>query len=155
MAILIAITSILAITALVWIFNKISPFYICPICAGVSGTWLWMLIGALIGQLPIINYQLPISILMGGSVVGLTYQGEKYLVSIKASANKVLLWKSLFIPAGFATVYGLVTAFWQLFIAALAVVGIVAVGFLLPDSGKNKQENKKISEIEEKMKNCC
>jgi len=156
MAIFIAITSIVLITALVWAADKVLPFYVCPICAGVSGTWLWMLAGQAFGQLSTLEFQLPTAILMGGSVVGLAYQGEKRLAFAKAPASKVLLWKSLFIPAGFAAAYGLATGSWQLFAAALAVSGAIAAVFLWrPVSGKNKQESQKVREIEEKMKNCC
>ena len=38
-----AILSILVITGFVWLLNRITPYKVCPICAGVSGTWLFML----------------------------------------------------------------------------------------------------------------
>jgi len=150
------ILSIFLISLGAWLFRKLVKVEICLICAGVSGTWLWMLIGVFSGQLPITDYQLPMAILMGGSVVGIAYQVEKRLVLAKASVNKLLLWKLLFIPAGFAAVYGLIAVSWLLFAAALAVSGAIAAFFLLFSvSEKDKQKSNKVGEIEEKMKNCC
>lgn len=159
MIILITIASILAIAGAVWLFNKFSPWYICPICAGVSGTWLWMLIGMSAGKLPITNYQLPIAILMGGSVVGIAYQVEKRLPIRQAgllSGKPALLWKTLFIPAGLALVYGVLLQNWQLAGGAGALALLFLAAFLLPVR-KNPPavKNDKIKELEDKMKNCC
>ena len=65
-----AILSILIITLVVWLVNKKLPIQVCPVCAGVFLTWLWMFIGMSLGKLLIANYQLPVSVLMGGTVVG-------------------------------------------------------------------------------------
>ena len=55
-------------------FNSGRAFKICPVCAGFAGTWLWMLIGMLLGLIPTSDFQLPTAFLMGGSVVGIAYQ---------------------------------------------------------------------------------
>jgi hypothetical protein len=150
MSIIIAIISILFITGIVGLFNRILRFKICPVCAGVSGTWLWMLIGMSLGQLPITNYQLPVSILMGGSVVGIAYQIEKRLPSNRSP----LLWKILFVPAGFAAVYSAVNFRWPVFGALVIYLGIIAYWFWRP-SQKHQGESRKTRELEEKMKKCC
>ena len=78
---IIAILSILILTSVIWVLNKILPIKICPICAGVSMTWLWMLLGMGYGLLSIEKYQLITAILMGGSVVGITNKlEEKYKI---------------------------------------------------------------------------
>lgn len=86
---IIAILSIFIFTVIVWGFNKKLPVKICPICAGVSLTWLWMLLGMGYGLLPIEKYQLVTAILMGGSVVGITDKlGEKYKI-FKSEKSKI------------------------------------------------------------------
>lgn len=76
-----AILSILVFTCIAWVLNKILPIKICPICAGVSLTWLWMLLGMGYGLLSIEKYQFVTAILMGGSVVGITNKlQEKYKI---------------------------------------------------------------------------
>jgi len=115
MVIVTATISILVITTLVWFLNKVLSRKVCPICAGVAGTWIWMLIGILTNQLSVISYQLLVGILMGGSVVGIAYQLEKRLSAGSAGWRTPLLWKILFIPIGFAAVYSLlfVAGFWS------------------------------------------
>ena len=73
---IIAIISILVFTLIVWFANKLLPFSICPICAGVFLTWIWMFVGISLGELSLANYQLPTTMLMGGTVVGLTFKLE-------------------------------------------------------------------------------
>jgi len=153
MVIFIVLSSIFLITGTVWVLNKVSPVWICPICAGVSGTWLWMLAGIFSGQLSITNYQLLTGILMGGSVVGIAYQLEKRL----PAGRSPLLWKTIFIPFGFAAVYSLIFHRWIGFSILAVFLALLAIYFLAPDGAHfgDKKENKKVAEIEKKMKNCC
>ncbi|OGI66227.1 hypothetical protein A3A95_02190 [Candidatus Nomurabacteria bacterium RIFCSPLOWO2_01_FULL_39_18] len=77
----IAIISILLIVSVIWFVNKKLSIKICPICAGVSLTWLWMLLGMGYGLLSVEKYQLVTAVLMGGSVVGITNKlEEKYKI---------------------------------------------------------------------------
>ena len=158
--IILTVISIFVITCAVWTVNKLFPFKVCPICAGVSGTWLWMLAASLLG------YQIDLAIvamLMGGSVVGIAYQLEK-----KLSAGKsALLWKVLFIPVGFVVAYSLVSSQWAMLAASLGIAGALALLFLR-SSGKD-QSNVKVAaqsqlgeprpmgreELKKKMENCC
>src|SRR3989344_2309817 len=107
MVIVTATISILVITTLVWFLNKVLSRKVCPICAGVAGTWIWMLIGILTNQLSVISYQLLVGILMGGSVVGIAYQLEKRLSAGSAGWRAPPLWQILFFSIGFAAVYSL------------------------------------------------
>jgi len=150
MFIVITTISIVAITGLVWGAKKILPFPVCPICAGVSGTWLWML------GLKFLGYPVDITILtmlLGGSVVGIAYQVEKRLPDNRSP----LLWKVLFIPLGFVTAYSLVYSWWLIF--GIMAVGLAALALMfLKLSGTTKrhpEHDKRVRELEEKMKKCC
>lgn len=150
MLITITTISILAITGFVWLLNRILPLKICPICAGVSGTWLWMLAATFLGYE--IDLLIP-AMLMGGSVVGIAYQIEKRLPPNRSP----LLWKTLFIPAGFVAVYSVLSSWWIVFIAATTFLVILALRFT--EQTKNiatpTGQNRAVEELKKKMKNCC
>lgn len=152
MAIIITTLSIFIITGVAWVLSKALPFKACPICAGVSGTWLWMLIGMFTNQLPVIDYQFPAAILMGGSIVGIAYSLEKHV----PRGRSLLLWKALFIPAGFIAVYEIVALRPVSSVAAVAVLIILALVFLR-FGGKRKEvsDDERIKELEKKMEECC
>ncbi|TSC89188.1 MAG: hypothetical protein G01um10143_569 [Parcubacteria group bacterium Gr01-1014_3] len=145
--IIIVTISIFMIMGLAWLLNKTFRFRICPICAGVSGTWLWMLIALFLGYK--IDPALP-ALLMGGSVVGAAYQLEKRLPSEKLS----LLWKALFIPAGFIAVYGLLVLGWEVFLPAIIFLGVIVLIFFVLMK-KNNKNNAAAEDLEKKMKQCC
>jgi len=147
MLIFITIISILLITLAVWIINKILPFRVCPICAGVSLTWLWLIAACFFGYH--IDLLIP-AILMGGSVVGIAYQIEKRL----ALPNTQLLWKTLFVSVGFIAVYGVLTRSWSISLASFIFLLLTTYIFLssfVAQSGQNEM----IEKLEEKMKDCC
>lgn len=146
----ITVLSILGITAFVWLANRALPFRMCPICAGVSGTWLWIIIGIYSGWLTAESWRLIAALAMGGSVVGIAYQLEKKLGSDKSP----LLWKTLFIPAGFIAAYGILAQQWSIFFIPIIFLLLIAFIFLFPRK-KSKAANKTTEELEEKMKNCC
>ncbi len=150
MLITITIASILGITAFVRLVNRVLPLRICPICAGVSGTWLGLIAAYFLGY-PI-DLIIP-ALLMGGSVVGIAYQLEKKLLAESAGWRSPLLWKMLFIPAGFVAAYGILVQQWSILIAALIFLLWLSFLFIAPRTNVNK--NKKVEELEEKMKNCC
>lgn len=145
--IIIAAISILILSLLVWIANRFLPFRICPICAGVSGTWIWLIVSYFQG------YQVDLTIpalLMGGSVVGLSYQLEK----IAPHGKSVLLWKILFIPAGFTAAYGILVKEWLLF--AVAIIFLLAISFsFLPSDHKPDSDKETIVKLKQKMEECC
>ena len=101
---IIAIISILILTSAIWVLNKKLPIKICPVCAGVSLTWLWMLLGMGYGLLSIEKYQFITAILMGGSVVGITnkleekyktFKKQKTLVEIRNNGQAEVLKEQL------------------------------------------------------------
>ncbi|MEK7565099.1 MAG: hypothetical protein AAB501_02585 [Patescibacteria group bacterium] len=150
---IITIISILLITPIIWLVSKKLKFKICPICAGVSLTWFWLLVGIKLNLLSSADYQLPTAILMGGTVVGLMFKLEQF-IKIKF----VLIWKTLFVVLGFMVVHSLMFANWMIFLVSAILV--VLLTFILKVS-KTTLENQKLHEVssskelEEKMKNCC
>jgi len=158
MAIVIVVASIFVLTGVAWAANKILPFRFCPICVGVSGTWIWMLVGMEIGTLPITNYQLPVALLMGGTVVGLAYQLEKRLPAGDDRWQTPLLWKMLFIPTGFFGAYSLLVASRSLSTAAAVLLAVIVAVFFYRGTrvgGPPSKETKTVAELEKKMKQCC
>lgn len=175
MFIAIATISILAITGLVWLSKRVLAFRICPVCAGVSGTWLWMLVAKFFGYETDL---IIIAALMGGSVVGIAYQIEKRFIlssqsadsvdtsplpsstegrdkslAGKPAADKLLLWKTLFISVGFTAVYGILYSRWDVFIPAVIAAALLIAFFRKPR--QNMAKNKTVEDLERKMKNCC
>lgn len=145
--ILITIVSILAITGLAWLTRKILPFPICPICVGVAGTWLWMLAGRLAG----LEFDISmLAILLGGSVVGIADQLEKHL----PQGRSPLLWKTLFLPAGFVAAYGLAVPHWNLLAMAMVALLLLTTIFFVPRR-QPEQNNAVVEKLKEDMKKCC
>ncbi|MDO8481591.1 MAG: hypothetical protein Q7S75_00735 [bacterium] len=149
MLITITIVSILAITAVVWLANRVLPFNVCPICAGIFLTWAWLLGAYFFG------YQIPPEIpalLMGGSVVGIAYQLEKKLGGISPPPR--LLWKILFIPAGFVAGYSILSEQWTILL--FTSVFLLFTSLLFLNAGwKSGTRGESASEVEKKMKDCC
>ena len=146
MIITITVTSILVIALVAWLANRVLPFEVCPICAGVFLTWVGLL-GAYFA-----GYPIPLTIpalLMGGSVVGIAYQLEKKFRDLPV--GKILFWKILFIPTGFVVAYGILEQLPAVFLIA-AVFLLVSLSLLSSGSIVRRTE---IDNIEKKMENCC
>lgn len=153
MPILIPTISILVLTCVVWFVNKISSIRICPICTGVAGTWIWMLVMFFLGYE--INL-LILGMLMGGSVVGIAYQLEKRFLIGKILHNKLLLWKTIFMIGGFITVYALINSEWAAFSLAIAIIVVISIFAVAQSSEeKLKKQNKNVKQIEKDMEDCC
>lgn len=157
MEIFIAIGSIFALTLVMLFVNRVLRTAVCPICAGVSLTWLWMLAGMSFDLLPTSYFLLPVATMMGGSVVGIAYQVEKKL----PAGSSPLFWKTLFIPAGFAGVYGVLAGSWLLAAGAFAAAAVIVIVFsrekgnLSMSLGEHAGTAERVAELEEKMKQCC
>ena len=132
--IIITIISILGLSLLVSRVNRFLPFRICPICAGVSLTWIWLVTGYFLG------YQIDLltpALFMGGSVVGISQQLDKKL-------------KIIFISLGFIVAYSILSENWVTLLVFLAIILLIL--FLFNNKNKKLNSNK---ELEEKIKNCC
>ncbi|MFA7192299.1 MAG: hypothetical protein WC089_03320 [Candidatus Paceibacterota bacterium] len=80
---IIAIVSITAFTVLIYLLNKKLPIQICPICAGVTLTWAWLLIGMWFGLLSVASYELITAILMGASIGGIVNELKKLFLRLR------------------------------------------------------------------------
>ena len=147
MTIFLAIISIFGLTLAAWVLKNFSPVPVCAICVGVSGTWIWLLLIQQFGYH--IDVLVP-AILMGGSVVGLAYQGEKRI----PDGQSALLWKTLFLPFGFLAVYSVFVAWWFVLLGAVLGMSLLAF-FFLSSSRQTRHDHKTIKTLEEKMKQCC
>ena len=151
MVIAITIASILVITVVVWLTNRVLPVKVCPICTGVSLTWIWLMIAHGVGY-PI-ALEIP-ALLMGGSVVGLAYQLEKKLPMRSGGLRKPLLWKTIFISTGFIVAYSLMAREWVTLIVSFVLLLLISlVFFLKPKEQSTKSEI--AEDLKNKMKNCC
>lgn len=144
---LLPIASLLALTVLAWLASKATRLAICPICVGVSGTWLWLL-AARLGGLAVDTTMLPV--FLGASVVGAAHWIEARLPKERSA----LLWKALALPVGFIAAYGLVAQSWALAAVAAAVLASLAALFLRP-SRPTAGDPAAVSQLEERMKKCC
>ena len=118
---------------------------ICPICAVVASTWLILTALVLAGYLNSEIFLPLISLLMGGTVVGVAYQiGKRKPVVIGL---------------------GMLFAFWavrnlsvKIFALEVAVLAVLAYFLFLKQIKKTaaaSAADSKAAELEEKMKQCC
>ena len=149
MIVLITIAAIIIITAIMHILNALEliPLKICPICAGVSTTWLVLLI------LMFGGYEIePIvpGILMGASISGIAYSLDKF-----TEHRSTLFGKTIILSAGFAAVYSILEQ--RITTAGYLLVALAVFIYFYYFARKTaiKEEKAKVRELEEKMKNCC
>lgn len=146
-AVVVTTFSILAIAALAGAARRALGIRLCPICLGVGGTWLWMLVARAFG-LAIEPTMLPI--LLGGSAAGTAYLLEKHLPPGRSG----LLWKTLFIPIGFIAAYGLAVPDWTA-LAGAAVALLVLAGVFLRTPASRGEDSAAVAELKQRMKDCC
>lgn len=150
MVFLITVFLISVFTGIIFILNKLLKIRICPICGGVSLTWILLILAKYSGYE--IDILIP-AILMGGTVVGIAYSSEKFILNGAYS----LLWKTLFIPAGFIAVYSFFALPARLFLVSLLPIFTVILFFFASNIiySKEKKISKNKKDIQEKLKNCC
>ena len=146
----------LIIIAIIYFLNRFLPFKVCAVCAGISGAWLLAMLGILVGLISIEEYGSAILMLMGATVVGIAYQGEKAFDFAKKS---IWFWK---IPA---TLIGL-AAFYQFFlnigwtsffIETALIFSLAFVFFVKKDGSRKKlsEESEEIENLKQKLNGCC
>lgn len=147
MGIAIPLISIIVLTALAAVVRVVSPVRVCPICAGVSGTWIWMLIAREFGRAA---DPIALAILMGGSVVGIAYQVDRRL------ASRPGLWfKALVIPAGFVGAYGAVIGAWTPALAGVGAASVIIASFAWSSRTTRSVDREIVAEAEKKLEDCC
>lgn len=139
--------SIFAIAGVAWAARKLLRAPVCPICLGVGGTWLWMLIARALGHAVDATM---LSILLGGSVAGIAYLVERRL----PQGRSALIWKTLFIPAGFVAAYALAAPQWILFAVTSVALVLLTAFFLVPPAASGEQ-SETVEELKKKMQQCC
>ena len=153
-----AVISILVITGAVWTLNKVMPFKVCPVCAGVSGTWIILTVLMLKGILQHSSDMIAIAMLMGGTVVGIAYQGEKVLLWPK---KWPVLWKLMVMAIGFpAAYYSVQHMSWVALIFEFAVLTLLVYIFFVRH-GKSvphvphRTDPADVQDLEKKLESCC
>lgn len=123
---------------------------ICPVCALVLLTWLSMLVFKGLGY--DVNDEL-LAMLMGGSVVGISYVLGARLPSASHRPSVGRYWKLVAIPIGFSAMYALLSFAWGYAVLALVVYAaawmLFRAGQAAPTSGKN------LKDITKALDNCC
>lgn len=152
-AILATITLIILFASLTLVVKKTRASSLCPICLGVSLTWITLTALMLAGFLPTTFYLLPTAILIGGTMVGIVYQGEKKFQAMRSLPPKL-----------FVLVAGLFLA--DLFLAnmswltlASAILILIPLGYLFflrpPQTTARGGNSEDLQGLEDKMKDCC
>ena len=125
---------------------------ICPICLGVSLTWLALTVLMLLGYASN-DYFLPTALLMGGTVVGVVYQGEKKFKVMRSFTPKMVV-----LITGFVSTYLLLTNMNWLTLIAAALI-LIPLGYLFflrsPQATAGVENPETIRDLENKMKDCC
>lgn len=155
MEIFVTLFSILSITILVWLLNRILPFKICPICTGVSLTWLWIVVGMTAGVLEAESWKLIAAIAMGGTAVGIAYQGERRYPRL---ASNIFQWRLPVILAGFLFVWwALENIGWVSLAVELLILSLLFYFYFLKRSETTSQKDDlKVKELEKKLEEeCC
>lgn len=115
--------------------------------------WLLLSAGVAWGYLAPTPFLIPIALLMGGTVVGIAHLGEK---RYRWAAMHPQKWKVPVIVLGMIIAYVLVTRITKFIVVAeLVFMVLIACLLFIKKSGQPEVEDKKVSEIEEKMKQCC
>lgn len=149
---LISSALIIFFTLLAFLFNKVTRWQICPICAGVSLTWLTLTTLMLSGLLASSFYFLVTGMLMGGTVVGIAFQGEKRF----KWARNIFYWKMPITVIGFIIAYLLlVNMSWTTVIIELIILGTLIYFLFLQPSGGKSSLGRNVSELEKKLEDCC
>ncbi|OGD25563.1 hypothetical protein A2819_01370 [Candidatus Azambacteria bacterium RIFCSPHIGHO2_01_FULL_40_24] len=154
MPIVFAVISALIIIVIVYIFNKILSFRVCPVCAGVSMTWFIISLAVGLGWLPFLQYQLVIAILMGGTAVGIASQAEKKFPKF---ADKIFLFKTPIIFGGFLLAYWGVSriTLGSILIEALVLIFAAYVFFIRKSKINDSGTNENIEKLKKDMEECC
>ncbi|MDP3947453.1 MAG: hypothetical protein Q8Q41_02035 [bacterium] len=118
-----AFASIVALTTAAFAARRLLRLPICPICMGVAGTWIWLLLASWYGM--DVDPMLP-ALLMGGSVVGIAYQLERRI----RPGRSPLLMKAVLVPFGFLGAYAILNGSWPLGLAAALVTLAAGAVFL-------------------------
>ena len=119
---------------------------ICPICALVGGTWIVLL------TLRFAGYDVGesfIALLMGGSVVGISYTLVKHI-----QRGRAMPWKLAAIPIGFAAAWALLHFAWVFFTLASLAYGLLFAAMQKRNEPEGPGKENPI-DITKELEDCC
>lgn len=131
---------------------------ICPVCASVSFLWISLSALAAWGYIELDDFIIVIALLMGGTVVGVSYLGEKKYLWAARYPQK---WKfSVIIIGMFLAYLALINLSKPVVAVEALILSAFAYLFFIRDSRRNVEgsrsdNDRNIREIEKKMKQCC
>ena len=124
---------------------------VCVVCAGVSATWLWILIAHHAGRLADPRWPTVAAVLLGGSVVGLTEQWSKRRATPFSSTQKALAF-----AVGFAIAYAAIASWWGGAFAAAIVLARAATFAVRPDGARSVSAPPAVETLKRQLeKECC
>lgn len=112
-------------------------------CITVSGIWMIVSAGVAWGFLAPSGWLIPIALLMGGSVVGISSQFT------------TIRWKAAIITIGMPTAYLAVTHLTQATVVIEIIVMITIAFLLFGKRSGGPHDPESVRKIEEQMKQCC
>lgn len=128
---------------------------ICLICVAVSSLWFTFSIGIAWGFLSPLVFLIPTSLLMGGTVVGIAYLGEK---RFSWAAKNPQSWKSSVLLIGMPMAYILVSRLSKLTVLIELIILLNLAYLLFIKTSKPHQAEKsdnQLGKIEKQMEQCC
>lgn len=154
MPIIFALTSALTISIVINFLNRVLPFRVCPVCAGVSTAWFLISFLVWLNWLNFLEYQLVIAILMGGTAVGVANQAEKKFPKF---ADNIFLFKIPIIFGGFLLAYWGASRVTTGSLLTEAIVLTIAayIFFIRKNKANNFRASKIVDKLKEEMEKCC
>src|SRR3989344_1296003 len=153
MDIIIALVLVAGITLGVKAANKFLPFSVCAICAGVSGAWVLLSFAILTDLAQAAVYLSVITLLMGGTVVGIAYQAEK---KFGWQGEKSFWLRFAIIAVGFYAAHVAVGSLsWPVFVFELAVLSALAYLFFVRRDASAGPHSPEAEKLEKELENCC
>ena len=115
----------LTLIALAWLAWQVTRAPLCPVCIGVSGTWLGLVAARLAG---VHVDPAVLGILLGATVLGFAqWQAERL-----PGGRSALRWKAVALTVGFTAAYAIVAEYWSLAAVALAILSLAILLFRRP-----------------------
>ena len=153
MDIIIALVLVAGVTLGVKAANKFLPFSVCAICAGVSGAWVLLSFAILTDLAQAAVYLSVITLLMGGTVVGIAYQAEK---KFGWQGEKSFWFRFAIIAVGFYAAHVAVGSLsWPAFVFELAVLSALAYLFFVRRDASAGPHSLEAGKLEKELENCC
>ncbi|MCR4274691.1 MAG: hypothetical protein NUW02_01425 [Candidatus Campbellbacteria bacterium] len=122
---------------------------VCPVCTLVALTWLSMFVFKVLGYA--VNNEL-LAMLMGGSVVGISYTLAARLRPV-FHKPVTMYWKLITIPLGFIAMYATLQFMWWYTVGAVGIYALVWAVFNGMFTATEKGEH--LEDITKALDTCC